>query len=409
MQTRLTSKEQKELVLKNLKFVHYLVNKLDQHSYNYEDLVSVGTIGLIKAASTFDESKNIKFSTYAARCINNEIFMYFRKENSHMNDISLNDTIHVDKDGNELTICDILASPEKDFTEQIEDIYNFMRLISITLNLLTGRERLMMLCKIAGYTQKYTAKILNITQSYVSRLEKKLIKKVKSYLENTEQFKEVFSMAIVGNLYQITFSSKDIEHFNQIFATFLKNLTSTEELPDFEVINDDQRILIQIPAHPESFSFIAQIIQEIDNYSLKFVSDKTKLSPNDMCLPNVKTTTAAKNDSITEKSITDKTAVPIIDTTPVKEEKEIVENSTIKSNVSTSVTEIHKSPESTINSNVNQILDYILSKDSFTTKELKQHFPSLPPGPITCALRLAKSQGLISFAEYGKYKVNKKN
>lgn len=301
MQMRLISKEQEELVLKNQRLVRHLIKKLNVSYNDYEDFISIGTIGLIKAAATFDTSKNIKFSTYAAQCINNEIFMHFRKEKSHINDISLYDPVGIDANGNELTLFDTIASSDRDFTEVLEENDVFIHLISIILNLLESKERLIMLYQIAGASQRFIAKILNISQSYASRLEKQLNKKVKSYLQTEQQYKEVFTMAIVGDFYQISFSSKDIKHFNKIFATILRNLTSTKELPDFNVNCNNERILIKIPAHPESFSFVAKIIQEIDNYSLIFVSDKTKSTMDNMNSQDVETNNSFQSNSITEE------------------------------------------------------------------------------------------------------------
>ena len=104
----------------------------------------------------------------------------------------------------------------------------------------------------------------------MSRLQFKAIQKVQQVANEQAHYKEVFSMAIVGDEYRISFSSKDINKFNKIFATLLQNLTSVEKVPDFKVSCNKERIIIQIPAHPESFSFIAQIVQEIDEYEMSF-------------------------------------------------------------------------------------------------------------------------------------------
>lgn len=277
MDIRLSSKEQEELVLKNQRLVYHLIKKLNVAPRDYEDMVSIGTIGLIKAAATFDESKNTKFATYASRCINNEFFLHFRKEKSHINDIYLENQINIDCEGNEITLCDIIPSSEKDFTDEITERETFINFINIILNLLQPRERLIMLYEISGTSQKFIAENLNISQSNVSRLEKKLNQKVKSYLSTAKQFKKVFSMTIVGDSYKISFESKEIKQFNKIFATVLKNLVSVEDLPNFKVDCNKERTVIQIPAHPESFFFIAQIIQEINEFSMTFVSDKSTL------------------------------------------------------------------------------------------------------------------------------------
>ena len=376
MSMRLISKEQEELILKNRKLVYYLVNKLKINNSDYEDIVSIGTIGLIKAATTFDKSKNIKFATYATRCINNEIFMHFRKEKSHINDISLDDSIGNDGEGNELTLRDKIPNSDKDFTEVIEENEIFIKFISIILNLLESRERLIMLYKIAGIKQSFVAEIFNISQSYISRLEKKLNKKVKSYFSTKKNFEEVFSMAIVGDFYQISFSSENIKNFNKIFATLLKNITSTEDLPDFKVSCNKERIIVQVLAHPESFSFIAQIIQEIDNYSMRFVSNKNMSSNEDNSL-NMKTDDANNYMMKENRNST------------IEEKNRTTEKLNIK------------------DSKVKQVRDYMLSMDYFTIKELKQHFPNLTSGTISNAIHLAKAKGLITSTIKGEYKVIK--
>ena len=399
------SSTQEELVLKNQRLVYHLVNKLRRASSNcdYDDMVSEGTIGLIKAAATFDDSKKTKFSTYASRCIKNEILMYFRKENRHMYDISLNEPIAHDGKGNELTVGDKIPSPEKDFTERIEESEMFIKIISIILNLLEPRERLIMLYEIAGTPQKVIAENLNISQSYVARLEKKLNEEVKSYLTTTIQFKEVFKMDKKGDLYQISFVSKDVKHFSKIFATLLQNLTDTEELPDFKVECDRERIIILIPAYSKSFSFVAQIIQEIDNYSMTYVSKKNTLPANNTSSQKMK-----KNDTNESKEDEIGTIVKdSINTSSVEEPKEIAGNSDIEDGVSDS-TEVETSSTAKRSSKSKQVRDYMLSMDSFTVKELKQHFPGLTAGVINNVLTQAKGKRLITSISRGEYKVTKK-
>lgn len=398
MSIRLISNEQEELVLKNQRLVHYYVQRLGifPNDSKYEDMISIGTIGLIKAAATFDKSKNIKFSTYATPCINNELFMYFRKEKAHANDISFEDQISVDHEGNELTLSDIIPSSDKDFTEEIANRESFIKFISIVLNLLESRERLIILYEISGATQEIIAEKFNITQSYISRLIKKLHKKVKSYFTSTKQFNEFFSMAIVGDFYQISFALEEIKDFNKIFAT-LQNLNCTE---DFKVNCSRERIIIQVPAKLESFYFIAQIIQEIDNYSMAFVSKENKLSTNNNNFQEMKTNDANGNKMMKE----DKNSMT--EGNSVEEPKETVGNSNIQDSVS-DLTEVSTSLIEKENSQVNQVIDYMLSIDSFTVIGLKQHFPNLTYITITKVLSLAKTKGIIEHIGVGKYKVIK--
>lgn len=281
MGIRLNSKEQEELVLKNQKLVFHIAKKFFSSTTNFDDIISVGKIGLLKAAATFEKSKGRAFSTYAGRCIQNEILMYFRKEKLHSNDISLDETINEDNEGNELTLGDLIPSSSTEFTEEIAERDYIIKLISIVLNFLGRREKLIMLYKIAGMTQQSIARTLNLSRSYISRLEMKSIIELESHFNTFQQFKEVFKISIVDTSYIISFSSKDIEQFNRIFAIFLKNLTSAETLPDFKVVSNKERIIIYVPAHHESFYLIAQIIKEIDDYTLTFASNKNELTSKD--------------------------------------------------------------------------------------------------------------------------------
>lgn len=278
MNIRLNSKEQEELVLKNYRLVYYLANKLTVSPNDYEDIVSIGTIGLIKAAATFNPSKGTRFATYASQCINNEIYMYFRKEKLHIHAISLETPIITSDSNTELTLGNVIISPEQDFTEEVEENDIFIKIINIILNLLKSRERLIMLYKISGASQSFIAEACNLSQSYVSRFERNIIKKVKLYFITQKKFEEVFSMNISDNVYQLSFSTKDIERFNEILANFLKNLKPDYNLPDFKVSCSEERIILQCPAFPESFSFIARIIQEIDNFTLTFGNNKEQSS-----------------------------------------------------------------------------------------------------------------------------------
>ncbi len=264
------SSDKEHLVLDNQKLVYYIVQKLGitPNSSDYEDIISIGTIGLVKAAITFDTSKNIAFSTYASRCIKNEIFMHYRKAKKYANDISINEPIGDNGEGKELTIVDLLADPESDFVKRILDKEDFIRVVEIVLNCLKGKHRIVLLYLMAGVLQKDIGKKLNISQNHVSRIQAKAIQKVQKIENKQVYYKKVFSMRIVEGEYQISFLSKEICKFNKIFATLLRNVTSVEKLPDFKVNCNRERIIIQIPAHPEAFSFIAQIIQEIDDFSM---------------------------------------------------------------------------------------------------------------------------------------------
>jgi RNA polymerase sporulation-specific sigma factor len=172
-----------KLIEHNLRLVLYIAKKFENSKTELEDLVSVGAIGLVKAVDSFKADKNIKLATYASRCIENEILMHLRKVNKTLNEISLDEPLSVDEEGSELVISDILPACENCYQEvESEDQKKF--LLS-TLSKLSSRERDIMVMRYGLYgqdelTQKEVADLLNISQSYISRLEKKILKKLKT-------------------------------------------------------------------------------------------------------------------------------------------------------------------------------------------------------------------------------------
>jgi len=171
------------LIERNLRLVVYIAKKFENTGINIEDLISIGTIGLIKAINTFNPHKNIKLATYASRCIENEILMYLRKNNSRRIEISIDEPLNVDWDGNELLLSDILGT---DCDVVYHDIENEVdrQLLGIALENLTKREKNIMELRFGvksgkGHTQKEVADMLGISQSYISRLEKRIIQRMK--------------------------------------------------------------------------------------------------------------------------------------------------------------------------------------------------------------------------------------
>ena len=388
----LSLEEQHELVLKNQKFVYFLVNKLAIDPSDYDDVVSIGKIGLIKAAATFDETQKIQFSTYASRCINNEIFMHYRKASKYVNDISLSQPFTANKDGEELPLEESLEDPDSDFTERILDKETFIKLFSIVLNYLNSIEQYTILYRLADITQRGIAKMLNFSRSYVCRLESNAIRKIRECLKNNIKFQEVFSVASVGNIYKISFSSKDIHSFNKIFASLLQNITSVETLPDFKVDCSKERIVVLLPSSSKSFSFLAKMMQEIDSFRMTFVSDKEDLSAND-----VKSLEAVANDQadVFQEANVNVTEVPDVQG----------KDSTFEDASSTSTM-----PERVAlkgDSQSKQIRDYVFSKDSFTAAELKENFPKIKEGTIFYVLNRLKKQHIVTPTSRGQYKVNK--
>ena len=171
------------LVERNLRLVVYIAKKFENTGIGIEDLISIGTIGLMKAINTFNTDKNIKLATYASRCIENEILMYLRRSNKMKGEISIDEPLNQDGDGNELLLSDILGTDNDITSRGIEDEVD-KKLLRASMQKLNNREKNIMELRfgfISGNekTQKEVADMLGISQSYISRLEKKIINKMK--------------------------------------------------------------------------------------------------------------------------------------------------------------------------------------------------------------------------------------
>ena len=177
------------LIEHNLRLVVYIAKKFDNTSVGVEDLISIGTIGLIKAINTFKPDKNIKLATYASRCIENEILMYLRRNSKTRLEVSIDEPLNVDWDGNELLLSDILGTDEDVIYHDIEDEIE-KDLLNHAISRLNPRERRIVELRYGlnneegeEMTQKEVADIIGISQSYISRLEKRIIRKLKTELE----------------------------------------------------------------------------------------------------------------------------------------------------------------------------------------------------------------------------------
>ena len=182
------SEEAREkLIEHNLRLVVYIAKKFENTGIYIEDLISIGTLGLIKAVNTFCSDKNIKLATYASRCIENEILMYIRKNAAHAGDISIDEPLNSDAEGNQLLLSDILGSDEDSISAEIQRDEE-KKMIYYAISLLTPREQEIIKLRFGLFgedelTQKEVADRLGISQSYISRLEKKIISDLRAQLE----------------------------------------------------------------------------------------------------------------------------------------------------------------------------------------------------------------------------------
>ncbi|MBR2133757.1 MAG: sigma-70 family RNA polymerase sigma factor [Eubacterium sp.] len=174
------------LITHNLRLVVYIAKKFESKTTSTEDLVSIGTIGLMKAVKTFNPDKNIKLATYASRCIENEILMHLRKVNNMKSEISFDEPLSIDWDGNELTLRDVLGTEPDDVYDELE-YDDEKRLLVSVVETLSPKEQELMVKRFGLYgeeprTQKQLADLMGISQSYISRLEKRILEKLKQRL-----------------------------------------------------------------------------------------------------------------------------------------------------------------------------------------------------------------------------------
>lgn len=178
-----------KLIEHNLRLVAHIVKKFDHKQEDQDDLISIGTIGLIKGVDTYSQSKKVKLTTYCARCIQNEILMYYRSNNKNNKNISINESIGFDKEGNEITIIDILKAPKPDFLMDLH-LKDNIKLLNKYLKVLNDRERDIIIRRYGlnnkeEQTQKFIAKDLKISRSYVSRIEKRALTKIlREFIKN---------------------------------------------------------------------------------------------------------------------------------------------------------------------------------------------------------------------------------
>ncbi|MBQ8659763.1 MAG: RNA polymerase sporulation sigma factor SigK [Bacilli bacterium] len=177
-----------KLIEHNLRLVVFISKRFENKGDSLEDLVSIGTIGLIKGINTYKIDKNIRLATYASRCISNEILMYIRKNKKRNGDISLEEALTFDGEGNELHLEDVVGTPEdvvyKEYEKKVD-----INILRDNINALNERDKQIMVMRYGlfntnSYTQKEVAELLGISQSYISRIEKKVIKSLKPYLDS---------------------------------------------------------------------------------------------------------------------------------------------------------------------------------------------------------------------------------
>lgn len=250
------------LVTENIGLAHYIANRFQNTNVDPDDLFSIACMGLWKAAKTFDESKNVQFSTYSTKCMTNEIRMYLRQERKHPT-ILLDDIIYEDFDSNPLTYADMIGDPKSDFVSHILTNDEFQRVVSFTLNVLDQYDRIVTLYRFSGKLQSYISNVLGFSQSWVSKILKKSFTKIRNSINMN--FKEIFSIKISEDFYSISFSRNDVPSFDHIYENLKKNRADYITSSALKVQHNKSRIILSVPANLKSFAYIAEFFQELDN------------------------------------------------------------------------------------------------------------------------------------------------
>lgn len=376
------NKEQEELIINNQGLVHHIVNQFNpQNQMEHDDYASEGMYGLIKAARTYDKSKKAKFSTYASMCIKNEILMYLRKNKKNKFTCSLDMALSEDENGNTLTVGAIIGDTSS-FDEYDNNEF-FINATNIVLNYLKNKERTVILYRMGDFTQRTIAKMLGISQSYISRIEKKARRKMKECYDENLQVDNKFSINMTEDYYILSFSHKKIRDISKLVKSLLKYLALIENLPFANIKKNRECVEICLSRDSIAFIAIANIIEEIEKYTeVKEKVDKTK-----------ETLTELKSEKNNEETVIKSTS----------KEKGKNTDTKVKNKSKNKKIAIPKKV-----SNAEYIRRYMLTKDSFEVKDICRHFlGTYNYSIVRWVIKDANERGLIRRISYGKYVVNK--
>lgn len=238
--------DQKRIVLENMRLVHFVVRKICvyEKALEYDDFVSIGTIGLIDAVKTFDPLKGYTFSSYATKCIRNKIILSFKKSKKSENNTSIDEQILSSDEGDIVTLGDTLKAPDSDFDKKILDKEVFTKVISIVLNYLNGNNRIIMLYRMANISGSKIGKMLKCTRNNISAIELRVIAKIREVFNKNIHYEEVFFMEVKGDVYEISVLIKDSDNLNNKFITFLQDLAVNEDSQDYKIYYNKKRVVI---------------------------------------------------------------------------------------------------------------------------------------------------------------------
>lgn len=248
------------LVTSNYGLVIFIARKYAVNYQDMDDLVQAGSMGLIKAATSYDQSRNISFATYAVICIQNEVWQELKRKNKYQDDIPLDAPIRNQKDDSRVHVADTISDERQDFEKKGEITEYLERVLQHIMNTLSSRERYVLLCRAGGVTQDELAEKFKVSQSFTSRIEKKAIKKLKKLINFDKEVTGPYHVSIKDSMVEITCTGTE-EQMNEV----MRKIDFREAVPKFTINYDGEKLKIKVPGDPESMPFVAKILNVIEN------------------------------------------------------------------------------------------------------------------------------------------------
>ena len=417
---------QQEWVLQNTGLVYYIVNRYNNYSWQREDLEQIGMLGLCKAAATFDESKGVKFGTYAARCIDNEIKMFLRANRNNFNLPHLEDVLKTDSNGSELTIADIVE--DKNVSSFTEDASRekLEKILSIILNRLSHRECCIMLWTAAGALQKEIGNRLKISQSYASRVITKCLRKIRCYENKNEPYQEKFEVKVQEEEILITFSTKGIANLQEFHSRFLASAENIRDKLIFNITYQKEKAIFEIILDEMAFEYIAVLMVELNKSQGKCEEIPAQTQRKEKVVINKAVSKKQNRQIPTQMTTTDRqipAQMPTTDrqTKQVKvsqnqtKAKETVPSEVSKKdkNVANQTTDVPNQTTDVANENTNvaklnelAIQNYAIELQRFSLWQIREKFSSSSILEIAIAINGLLRKNIICVCQRGIYQVN---
>ena len=417
---------QQEWVLQNTGLVYYIVNRYNNYSWQREDLEQIGMLGLCKAAATFDESKGVKFGTYAARCIDNEIKMFLRANRNNFNLPHLEDVLKTDSNGSELTIADIVE--DKNVSSFTEDASRekLEKILSIILNRLSHRECCIMLWTAAGALQKEIGNRLKISQSYASRVITKCLRKIRCYENKNEPYQEKFEVKVQEEEILITFSTKGIANLQEFHSRFLASAENIIDKLIFNITYQKEKAIFEIILDEMAFEYIAVLMVELNKSQGKCEEIPAQTQRKEKVVINKAVSKKQNRQIPTQMTTTDRqipAQMPTTDrqTKQVKvsqnqtKAKETVPSEVSKKdkNVANQTTDVPNQTTDVANENTNvaklnelAIQNYAIELQRFSLWQIREKFSSSSILEIAIAINGLLRKNIICVCQRGIYQVN---